>query len=939
MSSQSPPAKKRRPQPAPKPQPPDEPEATSLPLRLADWGLIAIFIALTFLLGIFPLKDTDFWFHLRTGDWIRQNGRVPTTDLYTYTVPKAPWIDLHWGFQVAISWVYERWGIVGLNLAKCVVTSAAVFLLVTARRRSWPVWAMLLAWLPALLLLSGRMYVRPETLSLLYLSMFLAVVSRWDRWPWLAMTLPAVQLIWVNCHGLFILGPIVLTFGLIDAALRPGAFGPGQKRWWRIIGMACGLSFVLCLANPYGLIGALYPLQLAQTMRNPMFSKGAFRIAELTPIPVFIEENGLRNLPLQIHLVTVFVGALSFLVPLFWAVRIRMAPVQPGEPAKNEIEKASGKDKGKAQPAKKPRKSKAAAKAADSPVLGVSPLRLLLFGAFTYLSWQATRNSHQFAAVAGTITAWNFGEWAAAIRKRRWPSQKTPAGYATAHRVIAFVVLAAVFGLVASGQFYAAAGEGRTIGLGEEPLWYPHGAAKFAGRAEMPPHILTYHNGYAPLYEYYNGPERKVYADARLEVIGADMYYEYSVLCRQITSGEKGWEDALDAIQRPAVLVGAAPTDTVMAGSLMASQHWRCVWFDPVAWVFVHDSYRGAVAAHAVDFAARRFRPSKETEPVGLPALVASARALTICAAQLTANKRANKARALIHLGLAYARRIEHDDPKAVEGWKFEGQLERARDPLGEQKIPRFRMPLNPAVDLPALRATYAFRRAVEAAPNDFMSLLELGGMLFEKERGMHEAALPYIDRLCTLHPINQLQRKMQDAYVENRPMFVAQLGPAPPTTWENLSDLDQKVSKMLDAGRVESAAEFLEKAYPETPRPWDVADRLATLRLHLGEPARARTLWMQTAPKDPALRPARVALTHLIEGNFDEARKAYAEAVKADPKLFEAHYGLAVLEQDDGRAAEALAEARRAIETAPDASAQDAVQKIADDVEPYAKP
>ena len=51
-----------------------------------------------------------------------------------------------------------------LTLAKCAVTTLAVLLLVTAKRREWPFWAMLTAWLPALLVLGGRMYVRPETL-------------------------------------------------------------------------------------------------------------------------------------------------------------------------------------------------------------------------------------------------------------------------------------------------------------------------------------------------------------------------------------------------------------------------------------------------------------------------------------------------------------------------------------------------------------------------------------------------------------------------------------------------------------------------------------------------------------------------------------------------------------------------------------------------------
>ena len=34
------------------------------------------------------------------------------------------------------------------------------------------------------------------------------------------------------------------------------------------------------------------------------------------------------------------------------------------------------------------------------------------------------------------------------------------------------------------------------------------------------------------------------------------------------------------------------------ARRLLASRHWKCVWFDPIVAVFVHDSYAGPVARH-----------------------------------------------------------------------------------------------------------------------------------------------------------------------------------------------------------------------------------------------------------------------------------------------------------------------------------------------------
>ena len=157
-------------------------ESASWGLRVIDICLIVLFLALTFLLGIFPLKDADYYWHLRTGDLIRRTGQIPRVDFYTFSARELPGSICTGSSRLALAGSARR-GSSGLTLVKAAITTLALCLLITARRRSWPLWTMVLAWLPALLVLSGRMYVRPETLSLLYLATDLAIVCRWDRFP------------------------------------------------------------------------------------------------------------------------------------------------------------------------------------------------------------------------------------------------------------------------------------------------------------------------------------------------------------------------------------------------------------------------------------------------------------------------------------------------------------------------------------------------------------------------------------------------------------------------------------------------------------------------------------------------------------------------------------------------------------------------------------
>ena len=128
-------------------------------------------------------------------------------------------------------------------------------------------------------------------------------------------------------------------------------------------------------------------------MRDKLFSE---TIGELTPIPKFIERHGWSSVPLQVQLWTLALGALSFLVPAIL------------ERGNQTI--ASG---GEIHRDRKRRRAKVSTDSA-TPTWRLSPFRLMLFAGFSVLSFQASRNSHQFAAVAGTVTAWNIGEWVAA---------------------------------------------------------------------------------------------------------------------------------------------------------------------------------------------------------------------------------------------------------------------------------------------------------------------------------------------------------------------------------------------------------------------------------------------------------------------------------------------------------------------------------------------
>jgi tetratricopeptide (TPR) repeat protein len=205
--------------------------------------------------------------------------------------------------------------------------------------------------------------------------------------------------------------------------------------------------------------------------------------------------------------------------------------------------------------------------------------------------------------------------------------------------------------------------------------------------------------------------------------------------------------------------------------------------------------------------------------------------------------------------------------------------------------------------------------------------------------RGMNEAVVPILERLPALHPINLEQVAQQSRAKEARAEVERKLGSRPSLTWRNKSELDQRVTVLLAAGRAASAAKLLEAANPPERASWEVVDRTATLWLHLGEPARARKLLEKAAdPQKPAAREARIGTTYLVEGDFAAARRHYQRALEDSPDSFEAHYSLAVLEQDAGDAASAYDHAFQAIKLAPHEAARSAARVIASSVARFAR-
>jgi hypothetical protein len=226
--------------------------------------VVVLALAGIFAMAARPSVDTDTWWHLRSGAWMVEHGQILTHDAFSSTRLGQPWINHSWLSQLPLYGVWRLFGYAGLNLATALVVTAA-FGLVYLQLEGSPY---LKAFTLVLAAAASHVYwsARPQLLSFLLAAVF-AYVLHLQRWRgrnrlWV---LPLLMLLWVNLHGGFAIGFLLLFITLAGQVLSRllGQSGPGVLTWPGLVQLA--VAILACAAvvvvNPYGPALYLYPLR------------------------------------------------------------------------------------------------------------------------------------------------------------------------------------------------------------------------------------------------------------------------------------------------------------------------------------------------------------------------------------------------------------------------------------------------------------------------------------------------------------------------------------------------------------------------------------------------------------------------------------------------------------------------------------------------------
>ena len=255
-------------------------------------GAIALVLFAAF---ITPVSDPDFWWHLRTGQWMLQHAALPSKDLFTFTVPNHVWTDHEYLSEVLMALVWAAGGAVAISVAFGIVTWLGWFAIWRASdgdRRPFVIAgaAIVLGVLAAGPIWGPRAQMITFALSclqLLWLRRYLSGRSRTILW------FPLLMVLWANLHSGWAIAFVSLGVAIFAEALQwLWSREPAQVAHLRTLVLVTFLSVLAVAATPHGLALYAYPFGTVfspaqQSLIAEWFSPN-FHQAYLQPLLVFI---------------------------------------------------------------------------------------------------------------------------------------------------------------------------------------------------------------------------------------------------------------------------------------------------------------------------------------------------------------------------------------------------------------------------------------------------------------------------------------------------------------------------------------------------------------------------------------------------------------------------------------------------------------------------
>ena len=234
---------------------------------IADIIFICLFLSLSLFARKAFLADGDTGYHIRAGEYILKTLSIPRQDIFSFIDPPLSWTAHEWLSEVIMAVVHRSLGLTGIVIFFSLIISLSYSLFFKILKANNDIISSIFF----VLLVLGSSWIhwlaRPHIFSLLIMIIWYYLLDEFQYKDKNSLyVLPPIMLLWVNFHGGFLTGFILIGIYLFGNIVKFITSHDLEKYIYKRKATLLGLITIVCLLasliNPFGYHILLFPFKL-----------------------------------------------------------------------------------------------------------------------------------------------------------------------------------------------------------------------------------------------------------------------------------------------------------------------------------------------------------------------------------------------------------------------------------------------------------------------------------------------------------------------------------------------------------------------------------------------------------------------------------------------------------------------------------------------------